>query len=251
MNDWRVEHNKVIRDFLTYLNTKSDDYVLKGGTSLMVCYCLDRFSEDIDLDSKNHSRIGSIVSSYCIENSYVFRIAKNTETVQRYYINYGNIEHPLKIEISFRSKFLDKERQTQVINGIRVYNLDEVFKLKLSAYIGRDKIRDLYDITFIACRYWEDLNFDCKSSLANALLVKGLEHFDYIIREQHDDLIDTEKLAGDFLDMLDKVGILYSKEETLNSEEKLRPVFDEMDRVLEEAKQELGAPNVDSIKPEK
>ena len=44
----KENHFSVICDFLDYLNNKTSDFILKGGTSLMVCYKLDRFSEDID-----------------------------------------------------------------------------------------------------------------------------------------------------------------------------------------------------------
>ena len=49
----RKLHFEIIKDFLLYLNRVSKDYILKGGTSLMTCYGLDRFSEDIDLDGFN------------------------------------------------------------------------------------------------------------------------------------------------------------------------------------------------------
>ena len=42
----------VMKDLLLFIN-KYDKHttILKGGTSLMFCYKLDRFSEDLDLDS--------------------------------------------------------------------------------------------------------------------------------------------------------------------------------------------------------
>ena len=41
-NNWRDEHYKVISEFLKYLNEKTDEFILKGGTSLLTCYNLDR-----------------------------------------------------------------------------------------------------------------------------------------------------------------------------------------------------------------
>lgn len=43
-NDWRDKHQNVINEFLNFLNKKTDDFILKGGTSLLICYNLDRFS---------------------------------------------------------------------------------------------------------------------------------------------------------------------------------------------------------------
>jgi hypothetical protein len=45
--------------------------------------------------------------------------------------------------------------------------------------------------------------------MRSAVEYKGLEHFDYIIKDQHDDLIDNEKLSEDFLEMYDRLGLMY------------------------------------------
>ena len=42
---------EVMQDFLRFLNLKTNNYVLKGGTALLFGYKLDRFSEDLDFDS--------------------------------------------------------------------------------------------------------------------------------------------------------------------------------------------------------
>ena len=34
MNDWKARHGEVIASFVIYLNRKSDNFVLKGGTVL-------------------------------------------------------------------------------------------------------------------------------------------------------------------------------------------------------------------------
>lgn len=51
MCDWRIMHGNIIKSFILFLNSMSNQYILKGGTSLMLCYGLTRFSEDIDLDA--------------------------------------------------------------------------------------------------------------------------------------------------------------------------------------------------------
>ena len=56
-------HKQVMLNFLTELNQKSIDYILKGGTALFLCYGLDRFSTDIDLDSKRN--LNTFISDSC------------------------------------------------------------------------------------------------------------------------------------------------------------------------------------------
>ncbi len=162
--DWRESHGKVIHDFLQCLNKQTDAYVLKGGTSLMMCYNLDRFSEDIDLDSTNKSRIKKIVESFCVENGYSYRINK-------------------------------------------------IATMKSSAYAARDKIRDLYDVVFICKNYFSELSDDVKGFIKEVLQYKGLEQFDYLIHTQKDELIDADKLAEDFLDVFDMLGLMVDREQ--------------------------------------
>ena len=120
---WQIEHEKVICDFLKYLNSFSDEYVLKGGTALLTYYHSDRFSENIDLDSDNKNKIKKIVDTYCSKNKYIYRIAKDTDTTKRFFIHYGNVIHPLKIEVSFRSIILNSD--CTKINGIKVYSINK------------------------------------------------------------------------------------------------------------------------------
>ena len=84
---WRIRHKEIMVDFLSYLNSSSCNYILKGGTSLLLCYNLTRFSEDIDLDGLD-KKFFTIVKNFIklYSNKYYglsFRIAKDTETVKR------------------------------------------------------------------------------------------------------------------------------------------------------------------------
>lgn len=216
--DWRINHKISIEKFLYYLNKTTNGFILKGGTALMMCYNLDRFSEDIDLDARA-GNIGNIVDSFCEINNFSYRVAKDTATVKRYMINYGNISKPLKIEVSYRKRNIPNE-EIALINGINVYNIDTLCLMKTNAYIGRDKIRDLYDVAFICNNYYENLSSIVLSNLQNALEYKGLEHFDYIVNQQNDELIDNEKLTIDFLSMFEKMDLMYPDNERKNTKNK-------------------------------
>ncbi len=207
MEIWKPKHKEIIDDFLQYLNRKNRDYVLKGGTALMECYGLNRMSEDIDLDGTDKESISDIVKSYCGDRGFKYRIAKDTDTVKRFFINYGNDSHPLKIEISYRQKTIQGSKKT-TINGINVYSVESIAVMKASAYNARDKLRDLNDITFIVNNYSGLLSAPCLALVSDALSFKGLEQFDYLTKVQEDELIDVEKLAEDFLQAWDKLGLI-------------------------------------------
>lgn len=103
-NDWRESHYKIMKEFLEEINSKTSDFVLKGGTALLMCYNLDRFSEDIDLDSTNKN-IKKYIDNFCKKNNFQYNIAK--DTVKRFKIHYGDDNRFLKIEVSYRRKELN------------------------------------------------------------------------------------------------------------------------------------------------
>lgn len=133
--------------------------LLKGGTALLLAYGLDRFSEDLDFDAplklNLESRIRrSVPSGTAIEG---IDLLKDTPTVTRYRVRYHS-EHgkrSLKIEISYRDP--PKKIETRHMNGIVVASLQRIVDQKLrAAYDGddpRSKVRDLYDLDFIARRW--------------------------------------------------------------------------------------------------
>ncbi|MDR3288839.1 MAG: nucleotidyl transferase AbiEii/AbiGii toxin family protein [Peptococcaceae bacterium] len=211
MRDWREQHGTVITSFMEYLNEKTSNFILKGGTALYLCYQLDRFSEDIDLDGREKG-LTAFVDDFCQENGYAYRVAKDTGTVERCLVDYGSVGKPLKIEASFRRREILRE-ETGVVNGVIVYNIEPLCVMKINAYAGRDKIRDLYDLTFICNHYFDKLSPQTVALLRGAVEYKGIAQFDYMITNQPDELIDSEKLAGDFLSMYDRLGLLFDESE--------------------------------------
>jgi predicted nucleotidyltransferase component of viral defense system len=211
MINWRKQHGEVILSFMAHLNAKTDNFVLKGGTALYLCYNLDRFSEDIDLDGREKGLV-PLVEEYCTLNGYAYRVAKDTAMVERCFINYGNDGRPLKVEASYRRAEIPTN-EIKMINGIRVYGIEPLCVMKTSAYAGRDKIRDLYDIAFICNNYYDQLSLPTIALLRSSVEYKGIEQFDYVVRNQPDELIDNDKLADDFLKMYEHLGLLLDENE--------------------------------------
>lgn len=208
---WQIEHRNVMYQYLQELNERTNSVVLKGGTSLMLCYGLNRFSEDIDLDSPK-PKLKQFTEKFCQKHQYHLRIAKDTDMVQRFMVQYDDRNKPLKIEISYRNKNISPQTITNV-NGITVYTIDRLAQLKAGAYQGRDKIRDLFDIAFICNNYFDKLSDATKNHIRDALSYKGFDNFDYIVKTQKDPLINNEKLADEYLKMYDRLGLLYTPEE--------------------------------------
>ena len=219
---WQTEHRVVIDEFIDFINKKTDGFILKGGTALMKCYGLDRFSEDIDFDKKSDENLLNYIEDFCDEKGYTYRVAKDTETTTRAFINYGNSSRPLKIEVSARRKMIP-DSETNVIDGISVYNIDRLCVMKSFAYSGRDKIRDLYDLTFICNNHYDALSETTLTGVRDVLEHKGIEQFDYLLRQEKDELINPDKLADDFINLHEKLGLLYDNNEKSIVEEFKKP----------------------------
>lgn len=133
---------------------------LKGGTALLLCYGLDRFSEDIDLDGRKkvnlQNRLASVLER--VTRTHDIRIVKDTDTVQRLKIRYETAKATgtLKVEVSYRQGFTDTDIVS--IDGVKTYAVARLIEQKLNALEGRTTARDLYDVAFLAERYAKEFS---------------------------------------------------------------------------------------------
>ena len=205
--DWRDLHLNVINDFLSFLNRNGGGmFVLKGGTALMLCYGLTRFSEDVDLDGVSGYDIFSIVDMFCQQRGYFYRRAKDTQTVKRAMVHYGGYK-PLKVEVSYRKSVISSGSYS-VVNGILVYNILSMLDEKLRAYLGRTALRDLYDVVFIALKYWGMLSDREKDAIRNSFYQKDLSYIDYLLKNQDDILINKSDLEFNVLRLFSLLGLI-------------------------------------------
>jgi hypothetical protein len=98
-------------------------------------------------------------------------------------------------------------------DSIKKYGIDPLCVMKINVYAGRDKVRDLYDLTYICNNYFDRLSKQTIGLLRGVVEHKGVEQFDYVVRNQPDELIDSDKLADDFLKMYDKLGLMLDENE--------------------------------------
>ena len=188
LKNWQIERLEV---FKKILNKIGDNFVLKGGTALLLYYGLDRFSEDIDLDAfSDNMNIYNKIK----ENNWEINVKKNTDTVY-------NGSYTLKIEISSRNKNLlnSKILKYSNINGVNVYNLDEILKMKLVAFGNRDKIRDFYDLLFFLEKEPNCFSNEMLKDLRAKMEYKDLDDLAFLLNKEfeknHLKNIDGEKLV--------------------------------------------------------
>ena len=153
-------HKKLIETIVKGLANKP--LVLKGGTSLMLAYGLDRYSEDIDYDSNTKVDLPAAVHTIMQNHTrmdYAIRTKKHTDTTSRIFVDYSTEKvnkETLKIEVKNNLVLqLDEIRNDP---GFLVYSINHICQNKIDATTTRIKPRDLYDLAFIARHHAARLN---------------------------------------------------------------------------------------------
>lgn len=216
MQDYQNQRIEIIKQILPNLK----NCVLKDGTSLLIYYGLDRYSEDIDLDSLscNPNILESLIPVIS-KNNWNYRVAKDTDTVFRIMIDYRGVSqkgnYPLKLEVSSGNNSLLKKGflKYKNIDGVNVYSIDELVKMKCNTFSQRDKIRDLYDIGFLLKKYPEYFSLDNLKTVYENINYKGLDvlaiQLDGEIRENLLTDIDSDiyvlEIINNCEDLMDKI----------------------------------------------
>lgn len=168
-----------------------DNFVLKGGTALSLFYGLDRYSEDLDFDAKsNNMDFTKQLKKHKSFADWNISIKKNTGVVFRAMLDYGANSHlgayPLKIEVSNRNKSLLQNNLLEYskINGVNVYGIKELINMKATAFSGRDKIRDFYDLGFLLKEYPKYFSRDNLLSIHQKITYAGEEELNLLLLEE-------------------------------------------------------------------
>lgn len=163
-------HRAIMQAICEIIAEEDKPLVLKGGTSLLLGYDLDRFSEDLDFDLTKEINGHVNMESVCkaavkrlskqgiVVKLEQCKVLKNTETTHRCrpVFSMGEGATMLSIRIEVSSRALPDPTTIDRINGIKVYTVDEIARLKLLAAQEtkgrnyRTAARDLHDLAFIA-----------------------------------------------------------------------------------------------------
>ena len=218
MDKWQEERKTLMRLIAQEITASTKDaLVLKGGTSLLLAYALDRFSVDMDYDAKYpvdlEKHIERAVGKCGIEIKAI-NLSKDTNTTKRYKIHYE--EHntsrppfPLKLECSFRQALTIDEADVIEIDEIRVYRINKLAEQKVGAFLSRERARDIYDIHFLLRKHPDAFNNSILKQLVDEIDRKGI---DMILKAYED---DSE--ADDVLSNTDGMTIVLELEQLAHS----------------------------------
>lgn len=181
---------ELIKSILSYFG---DKFVLKGGTALSLYYDLDRYSEDLDFDCKsNNMNFINRLKTHKDFKSWHLNIKKDTDTTFRAMLNGGASsplgQYPLKIEVSTRNKTLLQQGSLKYknIKGVNVYDINELILMKVSAFSGRDKIRDFYDLGFLLEKYPKSFSNESLKAIHQKISYAGDNELNLLLKDEID-----------------------------------------------------------------
>ncbi|QQR69389.1 MAG: nucleotidyl transferase AbiEii/AbiGii toxin family protein [Alphaproteobacteria bacterium] len=153
--------------------------VLKGGSALIL-QGQDRTSDDLDFDATEPY---SLDTRHAYDMRRAFRQAaeqlnergvyikilkivkkKDTRTTRRELVTYDTSigQRHLKTETSFRENRVVDPRECFIYEGVKVYVPHRLVTLKLNAARNRTKLRDAYDLLFLATTFSNHFDNDQK-----------------------------------------------------------------------------------------
>jgi len=140
-------------------------FYLTGGTALSRCYLAHRWSDDLDFFSNADLDFSEHVKRFFRDVLVKFQHDLSSDVITedfcRTFIQNNN--EVLKIE--FVNDVSHYVGRTHFIKGIQFDNIKNILCNKLTALIGRDEPKDVFDIIFIAKNYsfnWKHIFLEAK-----------------------------------------------------------------------------------------
>lgn len=228
LEEYQQERIDFIKNILPYFG---DKFILKGGTALSLYYGLNRYSEDLDFDclTSNMNCINRL--KQCKDfNKWNISIKKDTDTVFRFMIDYGSVSHlgkyPLKIEISSRNKSLLNSNilKYNKFDNVNVYCIEDLIEMKATAFSGRDKIRDFFDLGYLLKEYPHYFKESTLFSIREKIIYSGEDELNLLLKDEilNHKLISkykiniTDEYAQDILNQIETLMIPNSSNKKRN-----------------------------------
>lgn len=154
------------------------EFYLTGGTCLSRFYKEKRFSDDLDFFTNASGRYNYAVKKVkkSLQRSFDLSVEVETKDFYRFRIN-G------LLQIDFINDFSERYKDAVILeNGYLIDNIENILSNKLTAILGRDNPKDVFDICLISKYYstsWSDVLEAAhkKASFSNDELLVRLKSF--------------------------------------------------------------------------
>lgn len=165
---------KLQDEVLKLIFLEEQEFYLTGGTCLSRFYHEKRYSDDLDFFTNNSSRFGFAVKNIRtqLQKKYSLTIEVESKDFIRYTVD-G------LLQLDFVNDRVPRYKDVVVLdNGYIIDNIENILSNKLTAVIGRDNPKDIFDI-YLICQFY---TFDWEEILDASLQKATYKLEDLIIR---------------------------------------------------------------------
>lgn len=185
-----------------------NEFYLTGGTCLGRFYQEKRYSDDLDFFTNNSSRYGFAVKNIkkALQKDFDLAVEVESKSFTRFKID-G------LLQIDFVNDIAARYKNVKVLdNNYIIDNVENILSNKLTAVIGRDNPKDIFDIYLISKFYtfsWEEILNSAheKAGFNNEDLIIRLKSFPIHLLERIN-IIDTNFLNNfedEFIKILEDI----------------------------------------------
>ena len=172
------------------------EFYLTGGTCLSRFYIEKRYSDDLDFFTNASMRYSFAVKNIKIALSRLFDLTVEVESKDFTRFRVDNL-----LQIDFVNDIAERYKDVVILeNNYIIDNVENILSNKLTAVIGRDNPKDVFDIYLIAKYYtfsWNDIlqSAHRKAGFSNDELLVRLKSFPTILLNSIN-TIDTDFLKS-------------------------------------------------------
>ncbi len=176
-----------------------NEFYLTGGTCLSRFYQEKRYSDDLDFFTNCSARFSFAVKNIKIALQKKYKI--NIEVESKDFVRFRIDE---LLQVDFVNDICARYGNVIVLdNGYAIDNIENILSNKLTAVIGRDNAKDIFDIYLISSFY----SFSWETILGSAHEKAGFDDNELIIRLKSFPkklLSDIKSIDKSFLDDFDR-----------------------------------------------
>ena len=188
-----------------------DEFYLTGGTALSRFYQEKRYSDDLDFFTNSSTRFNFAVKNILAELSKEFTIENELDSRDFVRIKVNGL-----LQVDFVNDRVPRYKEPRVLeNGYKIDTIENILSNKITAVIGRDNPKDIFDIYLISRYYsidWQEMldSAQEKSVFSMDDLIVRLKSFPHRllggINLIEDDFLDS--FRDDFSKLIEEIGSL-------------------------------------------
>jgi len=133
-----------------------DEFYLTGGTALSRFYQEKRYSDDLDFFTNSSTRFNFAVKNILAELSKEFSIENELDSRDFVRIKIDGL-----LQVDFVNDRVPRYKEPKVLeNGYKIDTIENILSNKITAVIGRDNPKDIFDIYLISRYYsidWQEI----------------------------------------------------------------------------------------------